>query len=185
MEARYETLRSQINPHFLFNSLNSLTAMVDGNPKAIEYLGNLTELLRYMLKSHEKELVLVSEELDVLKNYIHLQKLRFGDNLLIDLDVPESALQYALPPLALQMLVENAIKHNIITHENPLKISIAADTEAITVENNLQRKENDRLSGQGLNNIMGRYRLFTTRSVKVEETLDSFKVALPILKFEL
>lgn len=185
IEARYEALRSQINPHFLFNSLNSLTTLVDGNQPAVNYITSLSELMRYMLKSNEKELVLLREEMRILNHYLLLQKMRFKENLIIEMEVPESFYHYAVPPLALQMLVENAIKHNVITEKHPLRIVIRAEKGAIVVENNLQRKAMPSTTGQGLKNISGRYHPFSAHKVKVEETSALFRVTLPLLTVEL
>jgi sensor histidine kinase YesM len=185
IEARYEALRAQINPHFLFNSLNSLTTMVEDNKPVVDYIGNLSDLLRYMLKSGEKELVLVRDEISIMNSYISLQKMRFPDTLNIKVDVPESFYHYAIPPLVLQMLVENSIKHNIISKENPLYIEIAANRDTITVSNNLQRKSGVESTGQGLINIKGRYRFFTSRKVEINEISDRFKVVIPLLQTEI
>lgn len=185
IEARYEALRAQINPHFLFNSLNSLTTMVEDNKPVVDYIGNLSDLLRYMLKSGEKELVLVRDEISIMNSYISLQKMRFPDTLNIKVNVPESFYHYAIPPLVLQMLVENSIKHNIISKEKPLFIEIAANKDTITVSNNLQKKSGVESTGQGLINITGRYRFFTSRKVEITETSDRFKVVIPLLQTEL
>ncbi len=124
MSARYEALRTQINPHFLFNSLNGLSTLIEDNPKAQEYVGHLSGLMRSMLSSNERELSLLRDEVKVLSSYLALQKLRFGDNLVVNLEVPESSYQLALPPLSLQMLAENAMKHNIITRDKPLELRV-------------------------------------------------------------
>jgi len=185
IEARYEALRAQINPHFLFNSLNSLTTLVEGNKPVVDYIGNLADLLWYMLKSGEKELVLVRDEISIMNSYISLQKMRFPDTLNIRVDVPENFYHFAIPPLVLQMLVENSIKHNIISKEKPLYIEIAANKDTITVSNNLQKKSGVESTGQGLINITGRYRFFTSRKVEINETSDRFKVVIPLLQTEL
>ncbi len=185
IQAKYETLKTQINPHFLFNSLNSLTSLVDDNPKAVEYIGNLSEFFRYMLSSRDKELVLVREEIQLLERYISLQKSRFRDSLAVEVGVPEKYYHFAIPPLVLQMLVENCIKHNIISKDKPLRVSVRAGENSVTVENNLQRKPGVASTGQGLKNISERYRLFTTREVQVNETSSIFKVSIPLLKLEL
>jgi sensor histidine kinase YesM len=185
IQAKYETLKTQINPHFLFNSLNSLTNLVDDNEKAVTYISDLSEFLRYMLSSRDKELVLVREEINLLKKYIHLQQSRFKTNLSITVDVPESFYHFAIPPLVLQMLVENSIKHNIISRDKPLKISVRAGNKSLVVENNLQKKSGISSTGQGLRNITERYRLFTTREVEITETSAIFKVAIPLLTLEL
>ena len=182
LEAKYEILRAQINPHFLFNSLNSLTSLVEDNKPAVDYIQNLSDLLRYMLKSGENELVLLSDEISIMKSYISLQLMRFGNSLRIKVNVPESYYHYAVPPLALQMLLENCLKHNIISREKPLQVEIIADKESITVSNNLQRKPGVTSTGQGLNNIIGRYRFFTTRNVEISESDGLFKVTIPLLQ---
>jgi len=183
--ARYEALRNQVNPHFLFNSLNSLSSISGDNREAVEYIRNLSEMLRYMLNSNEKELVLLRDEIEVLENYIRLQKMRFGAKLQIEPNIPETHYHFALPPLSLQMLVENAIKHNIVTSEQPLKINLWIENETLFVANNLQLKKVTDSTGKGLKNIRGRYTLFTTRQLIIEKTTDSFKVGLPLLKVSL
>lgn len=185
IQAKYETLKTQINPHFLFNSLNSLTNLVDENEEAIKYIGDLSDFFRYMLSSRDKELVLVREEINLLKKYIHLQESRFKNNLDIVVDVPESFYHYAIPPLVLQMLVENSIKHNIISRDKPLKVSIRTEGERLIVENNLQKKSGITSTGQGLRNISERYKFFTVSDVEITETEAVFKVAIPLLTMEL
>lgn len=185
IEAKYETLKTQVNPHFLFNSLNSLVTIVDDNQEAVDYIQNLSEFLRYMLKSKDRELVLVREEVEISKKYLDIQKSRFKENLIIEMDIPESAYHYSLPPLVLQMLIENSLKHNIISKEKPLKIEIKYARETIFIENNLQRKANGDSTGHGLQNIVERYRFFTTREVKIIDTGSVFKVEIPLLKAEI
>jgi two-component system LytT family sensor kinase len=185
IQAKYETLKTQINPHFLFNSLNSLVNIVDENPAAVNYIQNLSELLRYMLGSRDRDLVYLRDELKVLNHYVALQKTRFRDNLQVSTEIAEKYHLYTLPPLALQMLVENCIKHNIISSEKPLKVSISAENEYIHVKNNLQRKEGVASTGQGLRNITERYRHFTGKEVKVYEAKNEFTVSLPLLVIEL
>ncbi len=185
IQAKYETLKTQINPHFLFNSLNSLTNLVEDNETAVKYIGDLSDFFRYMLSSRDKELVLVREEINLLKKYIHLQESRFKNNLDIEVDVPESYYHYAIPPLVLQMLVENSIKHNIISRDKPLKVSVRTEGERLVVENNLQKKSGISSTGQGLRNITDRYKLFTVCDVEIAETAAVFKVVIPLLTMEL
>jgi hypothetical protein len=185
IQAKYETLKTQINPHFLFNSLNSLTSLVDENEAAVKYISDLSEFFRYMLGSRDKELVLVREEINLLERYIHLQQSRFKSSLDIKVDVPEKYFHFAIPPLVLQMLVENCIKHNIISRDQPLRISVTAREDSLVVENNLQKKSGISSTGQGLRNIRERYRLFTTREVEITETSAIFKVTVPLLTVEL
>ena len=185
IEARYEALRAQINPHFLFNSLNNLSTMVEENKNAVDYIQNLSELLRYMLKNSEKELVLLRDEITILQKYVSLQQMRFSGALEIKVDVDEKYYHFAVPPLSLQMLVENSLKHNIISRENPLRIEVLAEKESIIVTNDLRKKEGVQSSGQGLKNLTGRYRFFTPRKVEVIETDKIFKVVIPLLEIEL
>jgi sensor histidine kinase YesM len=185
IEARYEALRAQINPHFLFNSLNSLTALVEENKAAVDYIQNLSNLLRYMLTSSEKGLVLLRDEISILDKYINLQLTRFPGILNIRVEVDEKYYNYAVPPLALQVLVENTLKHNNISKENPLFIEIKSEKDSITVTNNLQKKEGVLSSGQGLKNLTGRYQFFTSRKPEVIQTNQIFQVVIPLLKVEI
>lgn len=181
IEAKYEVLKSQINPHFLFNSLNSLTSLIHSNEKAVDYVQNLSEFLRYILKSRDTELVLVRNEVEMLEKYLKLQKSRFGSNLIIEINIPEKYFHYSVPPLVLQMLVENCIKHNIISKEKPLVINLSVNKQFLEVRNNLQKKISHNSTGQGLNNIMERYKFFTEKEVAVNETSTNFKVKVPLL----
>ncbi|QQS49957.1 MAG: histidine kinase [Bacteroidota bacterium] len=185
IEARYESLKSQVNPHFLFNSLNSISHLVHENQPAVDYIQNLSDFLRYTLKSRDTELVLVRHESEMLEKYLQLQKVRFGENLKIEMDVPEKYFHYALPPLVLQMLIENSLKHNIISKEDPLIIKVQARNQVIIVENNLQRKNPEFSTGQGIKNIIERYRFFTEREVEIIETPSIFRVIIPLLLVEL
>jgi hypothetical protein len=185
IEARYETLRAQINPHFLFNSLNSLSVIAGDNSEAVEYIQDLSELLRYSFRSGEKELVVLRDETDILRRYANLQQKRFGSNLSIIIDVPEKCMELTLPPLVLQMLVENCIKHNVISADKPLNIEVRADSESITVSNNLQRKQDGKSTGTGLYNIRGRYRFLTSRELVIRDDSNIFSVTLPLLRLEL
>jgi two-component system, LytTR family, sensor kinase len=185
IEAKYEALKSQVNPHFLFNSLNSLVTLVEENEPAVEYISNLSDFLRYMMKSNERQLVLVREEIEILKKYFRLQKLRFKENLIIEMDVDEKYYHYSTPPLVLQMLAENCLKHNIVSKEKPLTLSIHAYPGWISMENNLQPKNEQESTGQGLRNISERYRFFTTEQVKINQTNTTFRVSVPLLLEEL
>ncbi len=185
IEAKYETLKSQINPHFLFNSLNSLTSIVDDNKEAVNYIQNLSDFLRYLLKNSDRELVLVRDELIILDKYLSLQKSRFGQNLRVHINVDEKYFHYSLPPLVIQMLVENCIKHNIISNDKPLDISIEADKESISIHNNLQRKTDVESTNQGLKNIADRFSFFTSHKIKITENSSVFKVEFPLLTIDL
>jgi sensor histidine kinase YesM len=185
MSARYESLKNQVNPHFLFNSLNALTNLVYENQDlAAKFIKQLSEVYRYVLDTRERELVSEQEELKFLDSYIFLQRIRFGENLRVDISMDGEPT--AFPPLVLQMLIENAIKHNEISAEHPLKIEIYKQDGYVVVENTLQRKSSisPDSKGIGLSNIMNRYEFLSNKKVDVEEKDGKFVVKLPILKPE-
>lgn len=182
MKAQYDSLKSQVNPHFLFNSLNALTNLIyEDQDKAAKFVKQLSEVYRYVLDTQGKELVSLDEEVKFLRSYLFLQQIRFGDKLKADVQVDSSNAQVA--PLVLQMLVENAIKHNIISNEQPLNIRIFRDNENIVVENNIQRKTvlPEDSKGIGLENIKRRYTFLSTRQVEVLNDNLAFTVKLPML----
>ena len=185
-EAQYENLRSQVNPHFLFNSLNTLAAQVESNPEAVSFVENLSDFLRYSLSNTGRELVPLKEEIEMIQKYKYLQQSRFGQNLEINIDVDEKSLKEYIAPLALQMLVENAIKHNIISKDKPLIINIfISNNHYLSVENNLQKKiEPGRSTGIGLKNISNRYQYLTTRKVIFLETSLKYKVSIPLVAID-
>jgi sensor histidine kinase YesM len=181
LEARYNALKAQVNPHFLFNSLNSLITLLEGNPKAEEYVQNLSEYLRYVLLSNDKAEVTLEEEMENLEKFFLLQKLRFDENLIVEINVNPESLNHKTPPLALQMLVDNCIKHNIISSNHPLKIEIFDQNNNITVRNNKQLKATGESTGQGLKNIEGRFRFIGGESIKIESDQKQFSVTLPLI----
>lgn len=187
LEARYETLRNQVNPHFLFNSLNTLLMMVSDNPSASKYVESLSEFMRFMLNTRDKEVVLLRDELKIARQYVFIQESRFGGKLSVNFDVPESSFHYAIPPLSLQMLLENAIKHNVISKENPLLVKIFVENSSyLVVENNIQPKiEKEPSTGVGLENIRNRYLYLTDKEMFVESNRSIFKVKLPLFEKEL
>jgi sensor histidine kinase YesM len=184
--ARYESLKSQVNPHFLFNSLNALTNLVyEDRDLAARFIKQLSEVYRYVLDTRDLELVSEAEELKFLESYIFLQKIRFGENLKIEVDMAGE--KTAFPPLVLQMLIENAIKHNEISSENPLTISVYKDKTFVRVENNLQPRKifHEDSPGIGLSNISSRYEFLSSHKVEVENHAGKFVVKLPLLKANL
>lgn len=181
-QARFDSLRHQVNPHFLFNSLNVLTNLVHEHPEqAVKFIRQLSEVYRYVLDTRMRTLVPVADELAFVEAYFFLQQLRFGSKLLLERvgEVPPCF----LPPLALQVLFENAIKHNIVSHARPLRIRLILTAEHIAVENNLQRRPipEHESSGLGLQNIRERFRYFTDAEIRVEEELETFRVTLPLI----
>ncbi|MEI8085530.1 MAG: histidine kinase [Paludibacter sp.] len=184
LEARYNALKAQVNPHFLFNSLNSLMSLLDNHPTAEKYVQDLSEYLRYVLLSNSKEEVTLQEELEHLEKFFHLQKLRFEENLTVEIIIQPTSLPLHIPPLALQMLVDNCIKHNIISAKNPLNIKIFDDGKSITVQNNLQTKHTEESTGQGLKNIEGRYRFISNEPIKIVKDDKQFSVTIPLITNE-
>lgn len=182
VKAQYESLKNQVNPHFLFNSLNALTNLVyQDQDKAAKFIKQLSEVYRYVLDSRDKELVPLEEELAFLNSYIFLQQIRFGDKLIMNVKIESISGQIA--PLALQLLTENAIKHNIIAEDQPLTIKIYLAEGIIVVENNLQKKSvlTEESSGLGLENIRKRYEFLSDTKVKITKTDSIFKVEIPII----
>ena len=183
VEAQYNNLKNQVNPHFLFNSLNALTNLVyQDQDKAVKFIKQLSDVYRYVLNSRDKEVVSLDEELKFLEAYAFLQQIRFGGKLKIDIDLKD--VKSVVAPMALQMLVENAIKHNEISEEHPLHIKIYRQEKTLIVENTLQRKSvlADESSGLGLENIKKRYEFLSTSEVEVSEGEGKFIVSVPIIE---
>jgi hypothetical protein len=181
--ARYESLKNQVNPHFLFNSFNALTNLVYENQDlAAKFIKQLSEVYRYVLDTRDRELVTKEEELKFLESYLFLQKIRFGDNLQIAIQLDNVKTHF--PPLVLQMLIENAIKHNIVAAEQPLSIKIYEADHYIVIENKLQRKKvlSEESAGVGLSNIRLRYEFLSDQKVVVEALHDKFIVRLPVIE---
>jgi hypothetical protein len=181
--AQFESLKNQIDPHFLFNSLNVLSSLIEENPEnAQRFTISLSKIYRYVLEQKDKELVTVQEELAFAKTYMNLLKMRFENS--ITFELPENfELEAAkVVPLSLQLLLENTIKHNVVSENKPLHIKIYFKDNYLVVENNLQKKEvlQDR-KGVGLQNIVSRYAILSERKVLIDENKDSFAVYLPIL----
>jgi len=180
----YEHLKSQVNPHFLFNSLNTLTNLIEENREnAVLYTERLSDLYRNMLRYHDKELIALAEEWEILMAYLYIQQSRFGEALKIKGDIPERLKeQKRIPPMALQLLVENAIKHNVVSLSSPLMIDITADEEEIRISNPIRPKIRRELeSGIGLTNIRSRYALLTRRKVRFGKEGENWVVTLPLL----
>jgi LytS/YehU family sensor histidine kinase len=184
LESQLEGLRSQVNPHFLFNSLNTLTYLIPENAdKAVRFVQQLSKVYRYVLESRDTRLIPLHEELMFLKSYIFLQRERFGDNLVVDLHNLESYENAGIVPLTLQILFENAIKHNVISAEKPLHIDVSVENNHLVVRNNLQKKNQVMDStGVGLQNIRDRYRMLTEQEVNVITSQQYFTVVLPMIE---
>ncbi|MFA5326865.1 MAG: histidine kinase [Prolixibacteraceae bacterium] len=177
----YETLKSQVNPHFLFNNLNSLTSLISSNPeKAIDFVKKLSEVYRYVLDQKDHELVSLENELKFLESYVFLYKIRFGNNL--DVQIDADAGTFKVIPLSVQMLVENAIKHNEISDKKPLSIKVFTSGDGfLTIENRLQKKTGSEGTGTGTQNICDRYEFFTDKKVTISINSEYFRVRIPLL----
>ncbi len=184
LNAQISALKTQVNPHFLFNNLNTLCAIIPDNPKqAVDFVEQLSKVYRHILEVKDEQSILVKDELDVLKAYAFLLKTRFGNNLDIVIDVPEEKLQNRIVPLSLQILMENAIKHNIVSAEKPLQVKVFVKDGNLVISNNLQMKNQvNESTGIGLDNIRNRYRLLGDKEVKVTENENSFTVSIPLLQ---
>lgn len=182
-QAQLENLKSQINPHFLFNNMSVLSSLVyKDQDKAVDFINQLSKVYRYLLDNKGNELVSLQTELAFIKSYTYLLQIRFDTNIEFDFQIPSHAQQLLIPPMALQMLIENAIKHNEVSSEQPLKVSIIADTQFVTVSNNLQLRSNTEPGSKtGLRNIRERYKFYTTAQVEVIENGNEYSVKLPLL----
>lgn len=181
--AKFETLKNQIDPHFLFNSLNVLSSLIEENPDSAQrFTTSLSKVYRYVLEQKDKDLVSVQEELAFAKTYMNLLKMRFENSVFYELPEKVFSDEARVVPLSLQLLLENTIKHNVVSQQKPLHIKIYEEGGYLVVQNVLQKKEvlQDR-RGVGLQNIISRYAIITARNVHVAETSEYFTVKLPIL----
>ncbi|AXT60309.1 histidine kinase [Aquimarina sp. AD10] len=181
--AKFAALKNQLDPHFLFNSLNVLTSLIEENPRmAQKFTTSLSKVYRYVLEQKDKELVTVDEELKFARTYMTLIQLRFEDSIVFDIPDKATNADAKVVPLSLQILLENTVKHNVVMPERPLHIKIYEKDNFLVVENNLQPKEViKQSSGVGLGNVMQRYALLTKRKFSVYKTEDAFIAELPIL----
>lgn len=184
--ARFETLKSQIDPHFLFNAMNTLYTLVETEPKkAREFVSSFSALYRKVLTSRERTIVPVQEELELVHHYLFLQRIRFGESLQVKVDVPAHALGGYLPPFTLQMLLENAIKHNVISAAHPLHITITVEGDRLIVRNDLlPRSSKEAGTGTGLENIRRRYLMLGATEPTFTVSDPYYTAAVPILSQE-
>ena len=186
LSSQYESLKNQVNPHFLFNSLNVLTSLIpQDQAMSVKFVKKLSEVYRYVLDNQDKEVVPLPEELLFLESFVFLQKIRFQEHLNVVIDLPKQS-DIMVPPLSLQMLMENAIKHNEVSDENPLSIRLYLENdEYLVMSNNLQQKNQPiASSGIGLENIKARYEFLTDKLVQILSDHGRFEVKLPVLKFK-
>ncbi|WP_292010544.1 2TM domain-containing protein [Chryseobacterium sp.] len=181
--AQFETLKNQLDPHFLFNSLNVLSSLIDENPRqAQKFTSSMSKIYRYVLEQKDKELVTIEDEIEFAQTYCDLLKTRFEDSVDFSFEVRKEDYGKYVTPLSLQLLLENCIKHNYATSSKPLSVKIFSEEGVLCIENNLQEREQIKeSSGIGLANIVQRYSLLTKKNVFIEKSPDFFKVKLPVL----
>lgn len=186
IEAQFEALRNQINPHFLFNCFNVLSTLVykDADTSA-KFISQLSIVYRYLLFNQDKKIVPLRDELEFLDAYLYLLKIRFGENLVVDNRINHDGEKFFMAPAVLQMLIENAIKHNVVSKKNPLRIRLFSENGWIVVSNALQEKEVKEVSTQvGLRNIMSRYLFLSNEEVKILKSGEEFTVKIPLLQVD-
>jgi LytS/YehU family sensor histidine kinase len=183
LRTQYESLKNQINPHFLFNSLNTLSALIDENSdEAIRFVHNLASAYRYLLQNKNFRLVKAAQEVNFTQIYLSLLQTRYGKMLEAEFEIDPKMLEMQLPPLSLQILVENAVKYNCMSVKCPLHINVTLKDNFLFVGNNLQLRENiEEYTKLGLGNIRDRYKELTHNSVKIIVTESEFKVGLPLI----
>ena len=181
--AKFESLKSQIDPHFLFNSLNVLTSLIGENPKQAEkFTTKLSKVYRYVLEQKSKDLIELNEELHFAKTYMELLKMRFENAVTFEIPEEASNPELKIIPLSLQLLLENSIKHNVVSEDNPLKVIITEENGYLKITNNYNPKSTlEKGTKVGLNNIKDRYGLITLKKVFVEKTAENFTVQIPLL----
>ena len=185
LQSQLEGLKDQVNPHFLFNSLNSLSSLINEDPqKAEKFLDEMSKVYRYLLRTNEDGLTTLDSEMHFIQSYFHMLKTRYGDGVCMETQIDDHYLSYQLPPLTLQMLVENAVKHNMILKDSPLKILImTTNSGRLIVSNNLQRKDRMVASNKiGLANIVNKYRLMKKEEISIRDDGKEFAVVVPLIQ---
>jgi len=183
LSAQYDLLKQQVNPHFLFNSLNTLKAMVETkDEQSVDFILKLANFYRYTLESRKLDLIHVREEMEILNAYLFLQKARFDDGFIFSSTLSDQVLETLIPPFTLQLLVENCLKHNVVSLQKPLHINIYQQDEKIVVENQIQLKNGEENSlGVGLKNIQLKYSHLLDRQVEVLSDQQLFQIKLPLI----
>jgi sensor histidine kinase YesM len=186
VSAQFELLKQQVNPHFLFNSLNTLKSMVDTQDMhSSEFILKLSDFYRFTLENRVNDLITLREELQILDAYLFLLKARFEEGIAMEIDLPQNTSAFAIPPFTLQLLAENCIKHNVISLDMPLTIKLYAEGDFLIMENNLQPKlEPEPSTGMGLENINQRYLHLSGSQILVEKQANVFNVKLPLIPWK-
>jgi hypothetical protein len=183
LEFEFQTLKNQVNPHFLFNSFSTLISIIEDNPKkAVQYTEALSDFFRDILEVKDLETIPLKDEIVMIRNYYTIQKQRFGEQFNLKIDLDDKTMLTRIPPLTLQLLTENAVKHNTISKQKPLTVLIYQDGESIVVENNRNfKKAFEKSTGIGLQNIRDRYKLISGKEIRIVENEAIYKVILPII----
>ncbi|MCD8186940.1 MAG: histidine kinase [Rikenellaceae bacterium] len=181
IRTRYEALKNQLDPHFLFNSLNTLNGLIGmDDEKAHEYIDNMSSIFRYTL--HSKSIGTLDEEIEFVEAYLSMLKIRFGENLQIYYSISNRYRKYHIMPASLQLLVENAVKHNVISAKNPLAIAIkTTDRDSVLVSNRITPKREKSIGGVGLANLIDRYWILFEKRIGVSDQNGVFSVELPLI----
>jgi LytS/YehU family sensor histidine kinase len=185
LQSQFESLKNQLSPHFLFNSLTALKILIKEAPDTAQnYVNSLSRALRYTLKSNEKQLVTLKDEMEFMESYLFLIRMRFGENLSISTSINEDLLSHNIPPLTIQTLVENAIKHNEISKKNPLGINIlTTDNESLIIVNDIHEKiTGEEGTGIGLTNLSKQYQLLINKEIIIRKEDNKFSVEVPLIR---
>ena len=185
-QIQLDLLKLQIQPHFLFNTLNTLIGLVEENEpkKVIRYTEQIASVYRYLLLANDQPMVSLREEIKFVEAYLYLLKMRYPEGLFVEMDIEEAGYDFKIPPLSLQLLIENAVKHNIITRAKPLQIGVLFDRKqlSVCVTNNLQRRTDQSGTGKGLKHLQRKLELLGAPPLKISETNDAFVVKVPVLQ---
>lgn len=185
LQSQLDSLKNQVSPHFLFNSLNTLSSLIEEDQtQAVQFVNELSRVYRYLLQSNDKELTTLRDELSFLNAYFFLLKTRFGEAIQMEISINDEFMNYLIPPLTLQILVENAVKHNIVSQSKPLLIEVVYEgNEQMSVANNIQKKTVHVASnGMGLANISAKFKLLNQPEIVINTDNNKFKITLPLLK---
>ena len=180
--AQYELLKQQVNPHFLFNSLNTLKSMVEmQDPHSADFILKLSDFYRFTLESRKLDLIPLREELAILEAYTYLLKARFEDGFIITVQIDQKFYESSIPPFTLQLLIENCIKHNVVSLDKPLQIKVYTDDEFLVIENAIQLKKGVLSTGVGLDNINNRFSHLIHKEIEIDKNETTFKVKIPMI----
>ncbi len=182
-QVQFDNLKNQLNPHFLFNALSSLDSLIKTDPElASRFLQNMSRVYRYVLKHKDKDLVSLNEELEFIREYLFLMETRFGEAFEFRCEVPEDKKEKGIVPVTLQILLENALKHNVINTQKPLKVCLRLEGDFLVMSNNLQKKRRvDGSNGLGLENLKKLYHYLVYKEVSWEEDEGEFRIRIPLI----